>query len=58
MQKWRLIISVVAALTIFSSPVLFAQNTADGILESGENLGEDLAKESQKLDRRYYQPAL
>ena len=47
MQKWRLIISAVAALTVFSSPVLFAQNTADGILEPGENLGEDLAKESQ-----------
>ena len=47
MQKWRLIISAVAALTIFSSPVLFAQNTADGILEPGENSGEDLAKESQ-----------
>jgi hypothetical protein len=47
MQKWRLIISAVAALTIFSSPVLFAQNTADGILDPGENMGEDLAKESQ-----------
>jgi hypothetical protein len=47
MQKWHLIISAVAALTIFSSPVLFAQDTADGILEPGENLGEDLAKESQ-----------